>query len=704
MTKEKKVKQPKIKKAVKAPKQVKTNNKAEVSLFSSIRFRMIVSFMIPVLCIIVLGVASYNKASNALVNKYKESSQQTIEVMRDYVYLVTSSEQDEMKRYLTDADMTKYIRNLNEEQAQGQQKKVFRDDFLDKISWDARINNVYVVMNDKWTINTAHTNVVSDVYTSYAATEQGTVCAGDAYSWHVFGQNAEADAILGAPEGSYAIRIARQFEVAKAILVLDVNASYIRDAMQNLDPGKGGYVALISSDGAEFYSDESVSFETPLFYGSDFYNKAVESNDASGNMNVTIKGKNYLFLYSKLEGTGAMTVALIPSEQLLAQANEIKGLTVGLTVLAVIIAVVLGILMSSQMTGTIKYILRQLRKVADGDLTVSLSSKRKDEFMLLCNGINRTVNHVKGLIVSVNEVSTNVNEAANYVSETSNTFMETSGDIQRAVSEIEIGVGKLDSGSADCLTQMDELSGKISNVSMNAEEIENLTNATGRTIATGIETVQGLTESANSTNEITHNVIIAIEELEEKSKSINTIIGAINDIAEQTNLLSLNASIEAARAGEAGRGFSVVAEEIRKLADQCLTFAGQISQIVNEIVIKTGDVVGIAKQAQEVVSSQVDAVEETTASFKMIDEQVEGLLKALQTISTNVFDMNTSRSETLEAIESISAVSAETAACSNEVYSTAGTQLDAIKELDGAAQNLRSRADELVGVLGTFKV
>jgi methyl-accepting chemotaxis protein len=254
------------------------------------------------------------------------------------------------------------------------------------------------------------------------------------------------------------------------------------------------------------------------------------------------------------------------------------------------------------------------------------------------------------------------------------------------------------------MTQMDSLSGKITNVSQNADEIGKLTSSTGNTISSGIESVQGLTASAQSTTEITQNVIVAIQELETKSKSISKIVSAINDIAEQTNLLSLNASIEAARAGEAGKGFAVVAEEIRKLSDQCLGSAGQISTIVNEIVEKTQDVVSIAQQAEEVVSTQAGAVEETTASFRQIDQQVESLLSALATIASNVQEMNSSRSETLEAIEGISAVSAETAACSTSVYSSAGSQMNAIKDLDQAAQDLRERADRMVEILGTFTV
>ena len=112
------------------------------------------------------------------------------------------------------------------------------------------------------------------------------------------------------------------------------------------------------------------------------------------------------------------------------------------------------------MSGTIHYILRKLRKVADGDLTIHLTTRKQDEFGLLCEGINHTVEHVKELIVHVNEVSNQLNEAAGYVNEASGTFLKTSQNIQEAVECIETGVNKLDNGAENCLTQMDALSGK----------------------------------------------------------------------------------------------------------------------------------------------------------------------------------------------------------------------------------------------------
>ena len=282
--------------------------------------------------------------------------------------------------------------------------------------------------------------------------------------------------------------------------------------------------------------------------------------------------------------------------------------------------------------------------------------------------------------------------------------METAKNIKEAVSEIETGVSRLDTGSADCLGNMEMLSGIITSVSTNTEEIGKLAEEAGETISLGIELVNGLGGSAGKTTDITKDVIASIQELEKKSKSISTIVSAINSISEQTNLLSINASIEAARAGDAGRGFSVVAEEIRKLSDQCLESAGQISEIVNEIVKQTSEVVSTAKEAEEAVSSQTGAVSGTTNSFMQIRKQIARLSDALEVITNNVYNMDTSRNKTLGTMEDISAVSAETAACSDNVSVTVQKQESAVKDLDESAKQLRTKADFLVEILGSFQL
>lgn len=726
LKKEKKIKTPKQKKE-KAPKQKSTSRlaekvklpkgvsnkikeklpkeKAEVPFYRSIAMRLIGAFLIPVIGVIVLGITSYNSASSSIVDTYKESVQQTADTMQQYINLVITSEKDEFKSYLTESDLRKYFAGLMDVYNETSTRKDYQGKLRNKMALDSKIQGAYIIANDKRTIDCQGIVRDRNVYTDYIGTEQGAIVNKSATDWFFFGQDEASDEALNLDIGGYCVRIVKKMNNQPAMMIINISDSFIRSAMQSLDPGKGGYVTLITDqDGGEFYSDESVKPDKPLIYGTKFYQKALEGKAESGNQMITFNGKHYMFVYSKLSAGDLMVTALIPSDRLLEQSQGIKQLTMALVIICMILALGLGTFLSRQMTGTIKYIMRQLRKVSKGDLTIHLTANHRDEFELLCESVNSTVEHVKSLILDVNEVSQQLGEAAIHVAETSGTFLETSQNIQDAVLEIEGGVNKLDTGSDNCLSQMDALSGKINNVSSNADELEKLTSATGDTIAGGIASVQTLTETSETTANITRDVIQSIQELEEKSRSISRIVSAINDIAEQTNLLSLNASIEAARAGDAGRGFSVVAEEIRKLADQCLTSSSQISSIVDEIVSKTGDVVNIARQAEEAVTSQSGVVEETTDSFRQIDQLVAQLIQALETISSNVEEMNGARNETLSAIESISDASTQTAECSASVHSAAGTQLAAVKNLDEASQSLTTKAESLLDALSTFQV
>ena len=676
----------------------------KVDFLHSIRVRLIVSFLVPVVCIVALGIISYEKASSAIVLAYEDQTQQTTDMLQQYLSLIVSSEKEEFKAYLAEQDLIYYYKGILDKTATVKAKTSYTSEIRDKLVRDSKISGIYFLNDDGKSIISSTNAVADDAYTQYVSSDEGANVLAGEFDWHLFGQNAAADDAVGIDTSTYALRWARKFKDTQTMMLIDFDASTIRNAMQLLDAGENGYVVLVTADGAEFYSDDTLQSASPLVYGQSYYSDAVSSEEVSGYKIIKVNGQRFLFVYSKLEVEGCMIAALIPEADILAQTDDIKQLTMWMTIIAVIIAMVLGTVISRRMSGTIQYILRQLRKVSKGDFTVHLQAKGKDEFALLCEGVNDTVSNVKLLIEGVNEISGQLNAAVNYMGEVSGTFMETANNIQDAVSEIETGTTRLDTDSEDCLSQMDSLSVKITNVSANTDEIGRLTHETGDTVALGKQSVRGLTSSAESTTRITQEIISAIQVLEEKSHSISSIVVAINGIAKRTNLLSLNASIEAARAGEQGRGFAVVAEEIRDLSDKCMISANQISDIVEEIVKKTEDAVDIAKQAEQVVASQTGAVNETTNSFNTIDQMVASLADALQTISNNVQDMGNSRNETLQSIESISAISAQTAASSSAVYDATGTQRDAIKELDNASVQLQERADKLVEILSTFTV
>ena len=314
------------------------------------------------------------------------------------------------------------------------------------------------------------------------------------------------------------------------------------------------------------------------------------------------------------------------------------------------------------------------------------------------------IGNIRALLDKADTVSKAVGKSSESVGGNSGILLEETKSITSSIAEIEQGIVTQAQDAENCLTRMDDLSKKIGVVSDNAGKIANVADTTKQIVSNGLETIQELKDKAKATTKVTAEVISNIQDLEEASQSIAKIIGAINDIADETSLLSLNASIEAARAGDAGRGFAVVADSIRKLAEQSLNSVNEIKGIVGKIQKQTVDTVEVAKQAEVIVNSQEDALKNTIDVFKDIDKHVSGLADNLSEISNGIDDMDIAKRDTLSAIESISAVSEETASAVTEVNEAATKQLEAVKKLNNESEELINHSEDLVEAINKFTI
>lgn len=681
----------------------KNTTKNPIPLWKRIRFKLIFAFLIPVIFIIALGVVSYQKATTQIIATYRDSVDQTVSMMNQYLTLSFDTVQSSYKSYMNDDTLKKYLNGMydNDASASFNTPNTYEDDFIKAVTTDALISNIYVLSDKEKTISTTKT-AETGLLSAYLESAQGQILSADKAKYYLFGNQSELDAKLGTDASKYSVRLARYFSNAPAMLVIDFKPSVLENTLSSLDGGEGSLVGFVTCDGTEYLSSLSAPTEDSAFVGKDYVTEAFASEEASGFSYV--EDDNYLFLYSKIGSRNAMICALIPQANIIGQTAEIKNISMILVIAASIVAILLGSVLAGQYGGSIYYFIRRLKKVSAGDLTIEVHSKRHDEFQLLADGICDMINHMKLLVSGLKDVNEELSRAANDMSAASQHFLTTSQDIQSQVGEMRQGIEKLDEGSEDCMQQMDSLSDTIGSVSTHSDQISELATGTASAIHTGIESVEHLKENTSSTIQITSSIVDTIGKLTEKSKAIGSITEAINEIAEQTNLLSLNASIEAARAGEAGRGFAVVAQEIQKLADQSLHSSGEISRIIEEIETTTEEATQVARQAESVVDDQNRAVNSTTDSFRQIDNKVEGLLKSLQQINDSVTDMENQRNTTLSAISGISAVSAETAAGSSNVATAAEKQLAAIQELDKATSALAARSEELTTLLSRFQV
>ena len=352
---------------------------------------------------------------------------------------------------------------------------------------------------------------------------------------------------------------------------------------------------------------------------------------------------------------------------------------------------------------TIREVVKQIQRATNGDMTVTFPMKRKDELGLLCTHLTQMIEHTKQLIEKIKETAGSLSQAAVGINEASITFVKSSEGIKTATSEIESGIIEQAQDSIKSTEQMDSLSQKIQYVHENAQNIHEIANKTKESVLNGNQSLEQIQETTKLTTNSTEEFLRKVQLLETKSKSIGSIVTVINEISEQTNLLSLNASIEVARAGEAGRGFGVVAQEIRKLAEQTMLSAKKIDDIILDIIKETESTAAVAKKAEVYVKEQQEIVHNTESTFQVMNQQVVILNDELNAILQNLLAMEEMRSTTLDSIRDISAISQQTAASSSVLSDTASKQFEVVTDLTSMAESLSNYASELENCVKEFR-
>ncbi|MBU3187425.1 methyl-accepting chemotaxis protein [Clostridium estertheticum] len=231
-----------------------------------------------------------------------------------------------------------------------------------------------------------------------------------------------------------------------------------------------------------------------------------------------------------------------------------------------------------------------------------------------------------------------------------------------------------------------------------------ISKATKELSSEGLIMIDTLIEKSNKTKLATTEVTNVVQNMNESTKQINTISETLGSITAQTNLLSLNASIESARAGESGRGFSVVANEIKKLAEQSKTSTEEKKLIIASIQKKSDVAVTAIKATETIVNEQEIAVSQTQKIFNEILKSIETMFTKVEEIKLSITIVNEKKQSTIVEIESISTISEQTAAASEEVTASTEEITSAMEEFTKYSGDLRVLVGKLETELSKFKI
>jgi len=669
---------------------------SETKRTTTIRAKLIISFLIPIAFILLLGVVSFNLAAKGIRSSFEDSTKQTIHMTSRYLQLGLQTIDGISSQYVSDSKIQKYIVGyyLDDKIKNTEIYNSIKSELIKKVKTDNFFSQIYII-TDKAKVISSLDKEIGNIGEGFYETELGKEINKKRSAIHWVGENEYLKDKLGVETDEYALQLIRNFPNTNAFLVINMDKKIVMDILKSIELDESGILVLVTKDGKEVISEDLDKGSGPIFTDQPFYQKISTSDKMTDAYYVKYKNEEQLFMYSKLGDTGAVICALIPRSTITSQADGIWWITFIIVIIACIAAVITAFMISGGIDKTIKYIISRLKKASRGDLTVEFTTTRNDEFLILVDEINSTFSNIKGLIGQVINLSEDASMESDVVTKTSELFVKTTGDITVAMKEIEQGVMQQAREAEKCLTQMDYLSEKIVLMSNSTTEINKLVQETKDSVNEGILITNRLNDQTKSTISISSDIVGEIQLLAEKSMRINSIINIINNISNQTNLLSLNASIEAARAGEAGKGFAIVAGEIRNLSDQIKRQIQDIKNIIKNIQDSTNHLTDSAKKTGEVMELQDAAVKDTTRSYDIINNNVDNLMVYFQHIKNSVGDINTAKISTLEAVENISSVLEEVAASTDNVCQSAGNQMDSVEHLHQSSSSLNDKANKL---------
>ena len=415
-----------------------------------------------------------------------------------------------------------------------------------------------------------------------------------------------------------------------------------------------------------------------------------------------------VFAYTTIESTGWIVAISVPQKKVFAAVNNLRMTYIFLTIatiLGIFITVFFSLTFSNKIIKNIVNIKEHTEKLAQGNIKISdLQSDSKDEFGELAQTFNSMIRDVRALIKKVVETSEKVAKSseeltasAQQSAETSNYILETvvkvSKDMENQIESIEMAKQDINSVYTD-----------VTSVSEKSKQVTENTNLTAETAQMGEKLMQDAMAKMTKIEKSVSDSAETVEKLGENSKQIGMIVEAIASIADQTNLLALNAAIEAARAGEAGRGFSIVSEEVRKLSISSQESVEKIRDSISKIQSDTQKAVLSMKNGMEEVKNGSSAIREVGTQFEQIINMVNVNKQQIDDISHSVQNVSVGTSRMVEIIDQINYISRSTAEHTQAISTSTENQNASTEEIAKSSRSLSDIAIELQIETNKFKV
>lgn len=649
--------------------------------------------------VLLVGIISYMKAKSTIEETAANANRQTIIQTSEKMDIMLKQYEDIALQLFFDKDMQTLVEELSLTGHTDYELFKVTSEINEKLSSqivsNSTIKGLFLVPPDPEMRPITSGSVSTNVDTVRSEPWFGLLKEKNATSWIPTEKS---------KDGSIYFKLARSLKsttgsAKQYVIVFELKPDLMEEQLRGVDLGTGGKLQLNTDEGqivASSKTDEAGTKSDLILT----YEKDVPSGDTT----IDQADTEVLAVYNTLKTTGWKLIGTIPTSELVKNAKGILTFTIGSAIGVAIIAILIGILMVRMIAHPLVNLRNLMIAGSKGNLYVRSKHISKDEIGQLSESFNIMMEQITVLVNQTNNTAQEVLNTASELSDASNKTALSAREIAIATEEIANGASSLATEAERGNELTDHIAQQMQTVISSNVEMGQAARHVENSSELGTKQLNDLLVKTHQTEDMTRSLMTKVDGLKETTLSVNKVLEVLQNITKQTNILSLNATIEAARAGVAGRGFMVVADEIRQLADQSRQSIDMVGQITDRIMGEMNETVSALSNAYPLFQQQMSAMKETNDIFVSVQGQMGEFIQRLDSVTSSIEGLNQTQSILSDAMSNVSAVAEESSATSEEVASLSNEQQSIGNQLVQLSGKLENVSNELKDALSKFTV
>ncbi|HCW54727.1 MAG TPA: methyl-accepting chemotaxis protein [Clostridium sp.] len=411
--------------------------------------------------------------------------------------------------------------------------------------------------------------------------------------------------------------------------------------------------------------------------------------------------------YAPIPGTEWVAVIDAPAKELFHEVTNLRYKNILISIGFAVVGLAITYKLSLNISKGINESSKVLETLAQGDLKVEVSDKyinEKDEIGDMTRAMKSMSESLSTMIKDVKTNSSNIDNEAENLSTAAAEINSVSQNVAHAINEIAKGTSNQSENLLEISETLNKFGNDINQVVNEIRDVDRTSKDINDKANESTDEMALLTKSVTNVSNVFKTFNEKIDGLGKNVTEINEITNVINGIAEQTNLLALNAAIEAARAGESGKGFAIVAEEIRQLAEQSQISAEKITRLIFGISEEANNIVRESSVMDEELSKQEEVIKKSIESFNSIIESIDDVLPKINIVEKSAQNLNSEKDNILSKVKDISSVSSEVSASAEEISASTEEMNASIEEMSGIAESVKEMTKVMLDGIDEFKV